>query len=206
MESVVHDFPHWALVLGKLTSKEMPPKPMKQPPEDAPPAGDRLDRRSAEERGAQECRRSRAGAGPAAQQCRVQLHHPRPDRRGPPSDARVSGRSRQSGRFRQLGRVAHHVAGAAEQVPAGCARGGRSHGAQTGWDSTSRRIRCWSRRTARNTPIQRIVDFYDRQPTDFADYFQAAWRYKHRAALGKPSATLAGIAARGEGEPQVSAP
>jgi mono/diheme cytochrome c family protein len=33
--------------------------------------------------------------------------------------------------------------------------------------------------------IQRIVDFYDHQPTDFADYFQAAWRYKHRAALGE---------------------
>src|SRR5262249_42889959 len=29
--------------------------------------------------------------------------------------------------------------------------------------------------------IGRIVDFYLRQPTDFADYFQAAWRYKHRA-------------------------
>jgi hypothetical protein len=43
--------------------------------------------------------------------------------------------------------------------------------------------------------IQRIVDFYLRQPTDFADYFQAAWRYKHRDALGKRSATLASIAA-----------
>src|SRR3954469_3770884 len=30
-------------------------------------------------------------------------------------------------------------------------------------------------------PIQRIVSFYESQPTDFADYFQAAWRYKHRA-------------------------
>ena len=43
--------------------------------------------------------------------------------------------------------------------------------------------------------IQRIVDFYDHQPTDFADYFQAAWRYKHRAALGESKATLATIAA-----------
>src|SRR5918995_5426625 len=42
--------------------------------------------------------------------------------------------------------------------------------------------------------VQRIVDFYDRQPTDFADYFHAAWRYKHRAALGRPRATLAAIA------------
>ena len=43
--------------------------------------------------------------------------------------------------------------------------------------------------------IQRIVNFYHRQPTDFADYFQAAWRYRYRAALGKPGATLAAIAA-----------
>ena len=34
--------------------------------------------------------------------------------------------------------------------------------------------------------IQRILDFYARQPTDYASYFEAAWRYKHRAALGKP--------------------
>lgn len=43
--------------------------------------------------------------------------------------------------------------------------------------------------------IQRIVNFYERQPTDYADYFQAAWRYKHRASLGTPRATLASIAA-----------
>jgi hypothetical protein len=43
--------------------------------------------------------------------------------------------------------------------------------------------------------IGRILDFYKSQPTDYADYFQAAWRYKHRAALGKPRATLAQFAA-----------
>ncbi len=42
--------------------------------------------------------------------------------------------------------------------------------------------------------IQRIVDFYDRQPTDFAAYFELAWRYKHRAALGKPDASLVSLA------------
>ena len=43
--------------------------------------------------------------------------------------------------------------------------------------------------------IQRIVEFYDRAPTDYADYFEAAWRYKYRAALEKPDATLASLAA-----------
>ncbi len=42
--------------------------------------------------------------------------------------------------------------------------------------------------------IQRIVSFYLAQPTDYADYFQAAWRYKYRIALKKPNATLATIA------------
>lgn len=42
--------------------------------------------------------------------------------------------------------------------------------------------------------IKRIVDFYERQPTDYADYFQAAWRYKYRKALGNPRATLASVA------------
>ena len=44
--------------------------------------------------------------------------------------------------------------------------------------------------------IQQIVDFYDRQNTDYADYFRAAWTYKHRAVLGKPKATLADVAAQ----------
>lgn len=43
--------------------------------------------------------------------------------------------------------------------------------------------------------VKRIVEFYERQPTDLADYFCAAWRYKHRAALGMPEATLAEMAA-----------
>jgi hypothetical protein len=43
--------------------------------------------------------------------------------------------------------------------------------------------------------IKRIIDFYESQPTDYADYFEAAWRYKHRVALGKPAATLTSTAA-----------
>jgi len=43
--------------------------------------------------------------------------------------------------------------------------------------------------------IRRIVDFYEQQPTDLADYFAAAWRYKNRSALGKSRVTLHQIAA-----------
>ena len=43
--------------------------------------------------------------------------------------------------------------------------------------------------------VQRIVSFYFHQPTDFTDYFQAAWRYRYRVELGKPNLTLASVAA-----------
>jgi hypothetical protein len=42
--------------------------------------------------------------------------------------------------------------------------------------------------------VLRIVDFYKRQPTDYADYFMAAWRYRNRVALGRANASLADIA------------
>jgi hypothetical protein len=44
--------------------------------------------------------------------------------------------------------------------------------------------------------VRRIIDFYKRQRTDYADYFLAAWRYRHRALLGQGDATLAEVAAR----------
>ncbi len=43
--------------------------------------------------------------------------------------------------------------------------------------------------------VQQIITFYHQQDIDYADYFQAAWRFKHRATLGKPRATLAAFAA-----------
>ncbi|MDP3073857.1 MAG: DUF1592 domain-containing protein [Opitutaceae bacterium] len=43
--------------------------------------------------------------------------------------------------------------------------------------------------------VLRLVEFYRRQPTDLADYFQAAWRHGHRKELGRPRATLAEAAA-----------
>ena len=42
--------------------------------------------------------------------------------------------------------------------------------------------------------VHQIIDFYHAQNTDYADYFQAAWRFRHRAALGQPNATLAALA------------
>jgi hypothetical protein len=43
--------------------------------------------------------------------------------------------------------------------------------------------------------VRKVLDFYQRQRTDYADYFRAAWRYRHCDALGQPGATLAAVAA-----------
>jgi len=45
--------------------------------------------------------------------------------------------------------------------------------------------------------VQEIIDLYHRQNTNYVDYFQAAWRYKNRAALAKPNAKLAEFADAG---------
>lgn len=42
--------------------------------------------------------------------------------------------------------------------------------------------------------VHRIVNFYRKQPTDYADYFYAAWRYQHRQQLANPNATLEDVA------------
>jgi len=44
--------------------------------------------------------------------------------------------------------------------------------------------------------VKRIVEFYQRQPTDLADYFFAAWQYRFREPLDRGSETLEGTAAR----------
>ncbi len=50
--------------------------------------------------------------------------------------------------------------------------------------------------------VMQIINFYHQQDTDYADYFQAAWRYKHRAELGWPTATLADFAASSKVSPK----
>ncbi|HLX60658.1 MAG TPA: DUF1592 domain-containing protein [Planctomycetota bacterium] len=43
--------------------------------------------------------------------------------------------------------------------------------------------------------VNRILAFYKKQRTDYADFFFAAWKYQNRAALGKSNATLNDFAA-----------
>ncbi|HBJ37743.1 MAG TPA: hypothetical protein DDZ51_23900 [Planctomycetaceae bacterium] len=42
--------------------------------------------------------------------------------------------------------------------------------------------------------VNRIIDFYNRQPIDYKDYFLASWVYQHRHILGNPNATIDNVA------------
>jgi len=42
--------------------------------------------------------------------------------------------------------------------------------------------------------VHQIIDFYHAQNIDYADYFQTAWRFRHRAKLGQANATLESLA------------
>jgi hypothetical protein len=50
--------------------------------------------------------------------------------------------------------------------------------------------------------VNQIIDFYRQQNTNYRDYFVAAWRYKHRSALGNPRGTLASVAAESSLSPK----
>lgn len=48
----------------------------------------------------------------------------------------------------------------------------------------------------------RIVNFYKRQPTDYAEYFFAAWQFRHRSKLRMAQATLEEVARRNHVSPK----
>jgi hypothetical protein len=50
--------------------------------------------------------------------------------------------------------------------------------------------------------VRRIIEFYQRHPVDYADYFLAAWRFQHRAELEKPRASLSDFAAEARLSPR----
>ena len=200
-ESVIDDLDHWALVLRKLTAMEMPPRSMKQPPED-------LRRQVTEWIMAARKNEARKNFGdpgfvPPRRLSNAEYNYTirdltgvdlRPAREFPVDPANQAGFDN-SGESLTISpalmakyldaarRVADHLVLQPD---------GFSFAPYPMLVETDRE----------KYPIQRIVDFYDRQPTDFSQYFEAAWRYKHRVALRLPAATLAGVAAQAKVAPR----
>jgi len=201
MESAIDDFAHWTLVLRKLTAKEMPPQPAPQPPEAL--RRQVIDWIAAARKS--EARKRAGDPGPvtARRLSNAEYNYTvrdltgvdlRPAREFPVDPANQAGFDNSGESLTVSPSLMSKYLEAARQVgdhlvlkPDGFAFAPHPMLVETDREKY---------------PIRRIVDFYDRQPTDFANYFEAAWRYKHRFALRRPSATLADIAAQSSVSPR----
>ncbi len=190
LETVTRDYPRWALVLERLTAKEMPPKPM---PHRRPTPASRSSTGFSAVR-AEEIRKNAGDPGVvlARRLSNAEYNYTirdltgqdmQPAREFPVDPANPAGFDNSGESLTMSPALLNKYLQAAREVA--------DHMVLTpdGIDFAPHPMLVETDRD--RYAIQRIVDFYARQPTDFADYFQAAWRFKHRAALGKPGATTA---------------
>src|ERR1700693_1815527 len=192
--AVIRDYPRWSLVIDKLTAKEMPPKPAPQPP-------DATRQEIIDWVQAVRMNEARKNAGDPGQVLVRRLSNSeynntirdltgvdiRPTREFPVDPANTAGFDNSgeslvmsTALLNKYLKAAHEVAAHMFLKPSGFAFAPHPMLVETDRDKYC---------------VMQIVDFYHRQAIDYADYFQAAWRFKHRAALGKSQATLADIAA-----------
>jgi len=194
MEMVTRDYPRWALVLEKLTAKAMPPKPVPSPPDEA--RRQVIDWIQAVR--AEEVRKNAGDPGLVLPRRLSNAEYNytirdltgqdmQPAREFPVDPANPAGFDNSGESLTMspalLNKYLQAARGVADQMvltPDGIDFAPYPMLVETDRDKYS---------------IQRIVNLYHRQPTDLADYFQAAWRFQYRAALGKPGASLATIAA-----------
>jgi hypothetical protein len=201
MDMVVRDHPRWALVIDKLTAKQMPPAGMPAPSDQARQKV--IDWVKAMR--ADEARKHAGDPGPvlARRLSNSEYNYTirdltgvdmQPTREFPVDPANQAGFDN-SGESLAMSpallnkylQAAHDVADHMVLTPDGIAFAPTPMLVETDKDKYT---------------IQRIVNFYLSQPTDFADYFAAAWRYKYRVALGKPAETLARVAADSKVSPK----
>ncbi len=194
LASVVQDLPHWTLLMERLEHQEMPPKPLPQPP---------ADRRQrvidwVKAVRADELRKSAGDPGPvlARRLSNSEYNYTirdltgvdlKPTKEFPVDPANQAGfdntgesLTMSPALFNKYLLAAREVADHMYLTPDGFIFAPGPMLVETDRDQFA---------------IKRIIDFYESQPTDYARYFEAAWRYKHRAALGNPAATLASTAA-----------
>lgn len=195
MESVVQDFSRWNRVLAKLRDREMPPKPMSQPPD----AVRRQVIDWIQTTWAAEARRRNGDPGVVLPRRLSNAEYNytirdltgvdlRPAREFPVDPANQAGFDNSGESLAMSPALLNKYLLAARDV----ADHMFLNASGFGFAPHAMLVEIDRDRYC----IQQIVDFYDRQNTDYADYFRAAWTYKHRAVLGEPKATLAAVAAR----------
>jgi mono/diheme cytochrome c family protein len=187
--SVARDYPHWSLLMDKLAAKQMPPAAAKQPS---------VAQREAiitwvKEVRQQDALRNAGDPGPVLARrlsnaeydytirdlTGVDLH---PTREFPVDPANQEGFDNSGESLTFSSTLMKKYVGAAKEIA------DRLVLTSNGLEFASHPVLAETDRD--KFCVLRIVDFYKKQPTDLADYFQVAWKYKHRAALGTPSATL----------------
>ncbi len=194
VDMVTRDYPRWALVLQRLTAKEMPPKAVSQPPVEARQRV--IDWIQAVR--AEEVRKNAGDPGMvlARRLSNAEYNYTirdltgedmQPTREFPVDPANPAGFDNSGESLTMSSALLNKYLQAA--------RGVADHMVLTPDGINFAPYPMLVETDREKYAIQRILNFYAAQPTDFADYFQAAWRFKHRAALGKPRATLAAIAA-----------
>jgi hypothetical protein len=195
LESVAQDYPRWSLVLGKLAAKQMPPPGAGRQPSvqqrEAVIAWIRAVRQYEAERNACDPgpvlarRLSNAEYDYTIRDLTGQDLHPAREFPVDPANQEGFDNSGES--------LALSPALMKKYVQA--AKGIADHLVltSTGLEFASHPVLAETDRD--KYCILRIVAFYRRQPTDYVDYFQAAWRYRYRTALGAPKATLPSVAA-----------
>jgi hypothetical protein len=201
LDSVVRDNAHWALAAGRLTAKEMPPSSMPQPPAE-------LRQQVIDWIKAMRAEEARKNAGDpgivlARRLSNAEYNYTirdltgvdlRPTREFPIDPANPEGFDNTGESLTMSPALLNKYLTAARAV------GDHMVLTPDGFDFAPYPMLVETDKD--RYTIQRIVNFYLRQPTDYADYFQAAWRYKHRAFFGKPNATLASTAADAKVSPK----
>jgi hypothetical protein len=192
--SVVRDLPRWSLVIDKLAAKQMPPPPVPPPPDEA-------RQQVVEWVKALRSNEARKNAGDPGLVLARRLSNAEynytirdltgvdlePTREFPVDPANPAGFDNSGESLSMSPALLNKYLQAARAV------GDHMVLTPDGFDFAPTPMLVETDRDQYS--IKRIVDFYFRQPTDYADYFEAAWRFRYRSLLGKPAATLAGIAA-----------
>ncbi|MDQ1469044.1 MAG: hypothetical protein QOJ99_524, partial [Bryobacterales bacterium] len=200
-DSVIKDHPRWAVVLDKLSAQQMPPKQVPQPTEEA--RKQVIDWIQAVR--SDEARKNAGDPGPvlARRLSNAEYNYTirdltgvdiQPTREFPVDPANPAGFDNSGESLSMSPALMKKYLQAAREV------GDRMVLTPDGFDFSPHPMLVETDRE--KYAIQRIVNFYQSQPTDYADYFQAAWRFKNRAALGKPNATLAAIATEAKLSPK----
>ena len=195
VESVVRDHGHWELILEKLTEKEMPPEEADQHPA-AEVRGEVVAWIQAMRRN--EARKNAGDPGPALVRRLSTAEYDytirdltgvdiRPTREFPVDPANEAGFDNSAESLSMSPALLKKYLAAARRVSEFLVLkpDGFTFAPHPVIADTDRDKYC----------VTRIIEFYNKQPTDYADYFMAAWRFRHRESLDRPTAPLADFAA-----------